>query len=79
MRVAWQTPSSSFDRLTADLDSPRICAPGPYQLADSDPYGTYPLADMYPFPRNWTPYNSPKEEILKRFAVECAWKFRSQV
>jgi hypothetical protein len=31
--------------------------PGPYQLVDSDPYGTYPL----------------KEEILKRFAVECAW------
>ena len=29
--------------------------PGPYQLADSDPYGTYPLADMYPLPRNWTP------------------------
>jgi hypothetical protein len=50
--------------------------PGPYQLADLDPYGTYPLADMYPLPRNWTPLKLTT--ILKRFAVECAWKFRRQ-
>jgi hypothetical protein len=34
----------SWFGLPADMDPP----PRPYPLVDSDPYGTYPLPDMYP-------------------------------
>ena len=39
--------------------------PGPYQLADSDPYGTYPLADITPF------RGISHSEVDERIGDEC--------